>query len=298
MNSKLRLGSWTVVFTFVLMTILFTSTSSAQIRPGPGPGDTSLAPFDFTNLYYTQNGVIVKQIIWRRTGSDGLSVFDKPVWEYQRNVRVIVTVPAYDQNGQPHFWYPLGEVKNDGFTDDQIGFYAREMGKLFPIYLFPDEKYAHYNTIANTRQAPLMDNSLAWIFYIEPKNPLGLREIFLVNYTPKAHGPEGVKMMTYMGEKNGLATDSTPIIKSMEDMRMLLDDGLITFEVGEARDGLNLARFALSPILTNPTNGVIAKDAFLWMSSRDGKPLSAEMGFVTEFECLQHFGIRCPTDPE
>ncbi len=288
MNSKIRLGSWTVIFTFVFMTILFSLTSSAQIRPGPGSWDTSTAPFDFTNLYYSQNGVLGKQVDWRRTGADGLSIFDKPSWSYQRNVRIIVTVPAYNENGDPYFWYPLGEVANTGFTGDDTGFYARELGKLYPIYVFPDEKYAHYNTIANTRQAPLMDTSLAW--FAEVKNPLGIREIFLVNYTPKAHGPEGLKMMAYMGEKNGLATDSTPIIKSLEDLRMLKEDGLITFEVGE---GMNLARFALSPILTDPTKGVIAKDAFLWMSNRDGKPLSAEMNFVTEFNCLQQFGTWC-----
>jgi hypothetical protein len=247
-----------------------------------------MSPFDFTNLYYEQNGVIGRQIDWRRTGSDGLSIFDKPSWWYQRNVRIIVTVPAYNEIGEPYFWYPLGEIPNTAFTEKDIGFFARELGKMYPIYVFPDEKYAHYNTIANTRQAPLMDTSLAW--FAEMKNPLGIREIFLVYYTPKAHGPDGIKMMTYMAEKNGYATDSTPIIKSLEDLRMLKEEGLIAFEAG---DGVTMARFALSPILTDPTNGVIAKDAFLWMSNRDGKPLEAEMNFVREFECLQQLGTWC-----
>jgi hypothetical protein len=290
MNSKSKQNLWTVVFTLVFITLVFAITSSAQ-KPSPVGWEPSNNPYDFTNLFYAQNGVIGRQVEWRRTGADGLSIFDKPSWAYQRNVRVIVTVPAYNESGEPYFWYPLGEVANTGFTGDETGFYAREMGKLFPIYVFPDEKYTHYNTIANTRQAPLMDTSLAT--YAEMNNPLGIRKIFLVYYTPKAHGPEGLKMMAYMAEKNGFATDSTPIIKSMEDLRILKEEGFITFEQSGDGDGLTVQRFALSPILTDPTNGVIAKDAFLRMSSRDGKPLSAEMNFVTQFDCLQALHTWC-----
>ena len=34
-------------------------------------------------------------------------------------------------------------------------------------------------------------------------NPLGLREMFLVQYTDKAYTKEGAKMMEYMAQKNG-----------------------------------------------------------------------------------------------
>jgi hypothetical protein len=33
--------------------------------------------------------------------------------------------------------------------------------------------------------------------------------------------------------------------------------------------------------------GVIAEDAFLWMSTRDGQPLDREMMFVKHFNCLK-----------
>jgi hypothetical protein len=46
-------------------------------------------------------------------------------------------------------------------------------------------------------------------------------------------------------------------------------------------------------MIADPTGGVIARDAFLWMSTRDGAPLWGEMMFVDQFNCLQLKGIWC-----
>lgn len=288
---KIRLHKILSVATSVFIALFFTLTSFAQ-KPGPSvAGAAPLNPHDFTDSYYIQNGVHYKGIIWRRNGADGLSVFDDQRYTNYRDVRVTVTVPAYTQGGEPYFWYPLGELTNAGFTEDTIGIMAMQMAKLFPIYLFPDEKYITYNTIVNTRQAPLIDNSLAW--YVEPANPLGLREVFLVNYSKKAHSVEGVKIMQYMREKNGTATDGMPIIKTLVDLQMLHSEGYLTMDYGDSEKGPGIGHFVMAPVLTNPTKGVIAKDAFLWMSTRDGNPLKAEMFFVDQFNCLQQTGEWC-----
>jgi hypothetical protein len=207
-----------------------------------------------------------------------------------------VTVPAYDQNGQVTFWYPLGELTNVGFTDDKVGFMARETARNFPIYIFPDLKYVNYNTIAGTRQAPLMDNSWNGI-YPSNLNLLGIREVFLVNYTEKAYSKEGITMREYMGKKNGLATDDMPLIKYKEDINLLLNDGFIILGTpSENASGPARGHFAISPRITNPTKGVIARDAFLWMSSRDDVPLASERIFMDQFKCLQLKGIWCPNE--
>ena len=44
---------------------------------------------------------------------------------------------------------------------------------------------------------------------------------------------------------------------------------------------------------TDPTKGAIARDAFLWMSTRDGLPLQGEKMFAEQFKCLQNMGIWC-----
>jgi hypothetical protein len=291
MKNNTKSQSWAVALTFVFISLVFTLTSFAQ-RPSPGSWDTSINPHDFTNLYYAQNGVIGKQIIWRRNGADGLSVFDNLKG---RGVRVIATVPAFDQNGQPYFWYPLGELSSVGFTNDKAGFFAREMASHFPIYLFPDEKYIHFNTIANTRQAPLMDNSWASLWDNDSINPLGLRQIFLVNYNAKAFTPEGAEVMQYLMKKNGYATDKTPIIKTLEDMEILKKYECITIDdMGPTdTDQVYRATYAIAPVIANPTKGVIARDAFLYFSTKDGNPLESEMIFVNQFKCLQQLGDWC-----
>ncbi len=228
---------------------------------------------------------------WRRNGHDGLSVYDKSPAPPFRDVRVTVTVPAYNQAGEIYFWYPLGELTNADFTDDLIGFMAMQTAKLFPIYIFPDEKYLTYNSIANTRQAPLIDNSLPTY---AATNPLGLREIFLVSYTEKVRTKEAFKMLMFMGEKNGYGTDNLPLIRSLEDLNMFVQDGLVALDYFDSGKMPMKGHYAVSPIMGDPTRGAIAPDAFLWMSSRDGNPLKAEMKFVEQFNCLQRAGDWCP----
>lgn len=135
-----------------------------------------------------------------------------------------------------------------------------------------------------------MDDTLAWL--VAPDNPLGLREIFLVNYSSKAFTPEGEKVILYMREKNGVATDGMPIIKTLADLQMLKADDLVTMEYGDARNP-KIGHYVMAPVITDPTKGAIAKDAFIWMSTRDGNPLKHEMFFVEQFNCLQRTEAWC-----
>jgi hypothetical protein len=292
MYSKIKRSSfWVVAITFLFSTLVFVSSASAQ-KIVPSSWDTSLYPHDYILDYYYKNGVSSKMMVFRRTGADGLSVWGKSSNPFHNAVRVIVTVPAYDQNGLVKFWYPLGEFNETAFLDTDMGFVARDTAKRFPMYVFPDEKYINYNTIANTRQAPLLDNTWGYLG-MGFENPLGLRELFLVTYTAKAHSKEGYEMMQYMIKKNGKGTDDMPIINSKTDIMMLLEEGYVTVE---QRDGPTLGHYAVAPFIDTMKPGVIAKDAFLWMSTRNGKPLESEMKFVQAFNCLQGFVI-CETAP-
>jgi hypothetical protein len=274
-----------------LVSVLSISAQRTLPATGIGP-DTSKNPHDFNLPFYYDHGVQGKLVIWRRDGHDGLSTFSFTKSPIQSNVRVTVTVPAYDQNGQMMFWYPLGEFQYGMFTDDLNGVLANQLAMKFPMYVFPDEKYINYNTIAGTRQAPIIDNT--WGMNAVFSNPLGLRELFLVNFTTKAHTKEGFKMMEYMRLKNGTATDGMPIINTVEDIRMLNDEGYVVF--GSPGGGPDRGHFAVAPTIDDPTNFVIAKDAFLWMSTRTGKPLEAEMKYVTQFVCLRVTGKWCDNE--
>jgi hypothetical protein len=291
MNRTVKTGFWVVIFTFIFSTSVVVYSASAQRPILPPPDwDTAKNPHDFILDYYYKNGIMSKLMVWRRTGSDGLSVWGKSSNPIHNPIRVIVTVPAYDQSGQPKFWYPLGEFDENAFMDTEQGFLARELARMFPMYVFPDEKYVNYNTIAGTRQAPLIDNTWGYMGFAY-HNPLGLRQVYLVNYTAKAHSREAAKMMDYMAKKNGVATDKMPLIKGIDDIQLLLSEQYITLDT--PGEGASRGHFAVAPLFADPTGGVIAKDAFLWMSSRDGVPLQGELMFVDQFKCLQYKGVWC-----
>jgi hypothetical protein len=254
---------------------------------GPLWEDTAINPHDFTNAYYAANGILGRSILHRRTGSDGLSVFGNSSNPYHRNIRVIATIPAYDQDGGMLFWYPLGEVGADGFTVDEVGWQARQMAELFPIYVFPTSRLDDSRIYATTRQAALIDNT--WMMTTQRNlNPLGLRQVFFVNFTAKAFTKEGIEMMNFMGKKNGMSVDDTPVLKSMDDLQMMVKHEMVAVMPNKM-----FPTYAIAPVILNPTKGVIALDAFLLFATKDGTPLPTEMMFSSQFGCLQKVREWC-----
>jgi hypothetical protein len=297
MRGFLRPGYWAFVFVFIFSVFAISSypqKSASGLIPVLWE-DTSLQPHDFTNEYYTSIGVNPKAILGRRTGEDTFSVFSGSSNPNHTNVRVIVTLPAYTESGQIVFWYPLGELNESGFTlDTKEGSMALEAARLSPIYIFPDVKYAEFYSFGYTRQAPVIIDPMPMFGQDRENNKLGIRQMVVVNYTEKARDKEGLEMMEYFGKKNGFATDDTPIIKSMEDLQYLLKMEFITADPLNMTDGKGLTgSFAISPTISDPTNGVIATDAYIWMSMKDGKPLAAEEMFSWHFGCLQKVGQWC-----
>ena len=96
-------------------------------------------------------------------------------------------------------------------------------------------------------------------------------------------------MMEYMAKKNGMAADDTPILRTIDDLHMMLKLELVTMLSIRAMP----VTFAIAPTIVDPTNGVIARDAFLWMPTKDGRPLPSETVFAQLFGCLQKTGTVC-----
>jgi hypothetical protein len=141
----------------------------------------------------------------------------------------------------------------------------------------------------NTRQAALMDTTWSTIFDRDI-NPLGFRKIFYVSYTDLAFSEKGAEIMAIMEKQNGLASDDTPIIRTIDDLRFLLENGMVMAMPGKSIGD----RIAIAPLINDPTNGVVAKDAFLAFPTKDGyKPIEREQMFATQFGCLQKWGSWC-----
>ena len=283
----------------VSMILTFALPLPAQKRANTGSlssfaEDTTIFPHDFNDEYYAKNGVFAPSIIKRRDGTDFLSVFGLTNDPTHRNVRVLITLPAYNENGLLRFWTPLGGLNDKGFTPDGAGVEAREIAQLYPIFVFPVSSKTNPAFFTNTRQAAIIDESQNG-FYIKG-NPLGLRTIIFVNYSEKAFNTkEGILMMDLLGKKNGLSLDGTPILKYRSEIDELFKLELITFERRDLWEepALNGA-YSISPVIDIYANkGVIAPDAFLVMATRDGKPLADEMMFVSEFGCMQKLGAPC-----
>lgn len=246
-------------------------------------------PFDFSDGFYLHNGIKFDKIIERRTGADFLSVFDKPVDDAKfRNVRVLVTVTGYDHEGNMIFWNPLGELNDDGFTDNRAGMELKTIAETQRIYVFPRNDGSRY-ALNNNRQSSVIDLQ----GYASYQNVLALRKVILVNYTKAAFNTKrGKEMLWELNQRNGLAADQTPVIKTVDEIQKLVENGFAILQKPPV-DGRSGA-FAVSPVIADPQNGAIANDAFLWyVRQESGKPLDAENKFLYQFDCLQKYGTWC-----
>jgi hypothetical protein len=286
-----------IIFITVLIILTFALHASAQkqiIRGTllPFAEDTAMFPHDFNDEYYAANGVVADSIFDRRTGKDFLSVFSMSSNPAHRNVRVLVTLPAYNEYGEILFWTPLGELNDKGFTDDAAGNDAREIAAAYPIYVFPKASDPTLANFTNVRQAALIDETQKNINFKE--NPLGLRMILTVNFTEKAFTKEGISMMQYLEKKNGLSLEGTPLIKSRADIDELFLNELVTIQKRAFWEEPPTDRFySISPVIRfgKDIASPIAADAFLIMVTRGGQPLASEQIFADTFFYIQKNGV-------
>ncbi len=252
-------------------------------------GNGSAPPFDFNNAFYRQNGVNPDKITNRRTGADGLSVFDTTNDPTRRNVRVTITIPAYDHSGAIRYWNVFGELFQDGFTNDAAGEQAKAIANSSAIFVFP-KRSGNPLRLGNNRQADMIDLRNGYF----SNNRLGLWLIVFVNYTDRAlNTSAGQKTLNNLAQKNGRDFDGTPIIRTLSDMDNLLQQGLITRRA-RTLDGSQGPIWSLCPVIKDPRGGAIAPDAFLAIArGADGRPLPAEAEFERQFRCLQTNGDWC-----
>lgn len=264
----------------------------ASINPISAQADISDRPFDFTDEFYLKNGVDPAKIVGfgRRNGSDGISVFDTPPDSNHRNVRVTLTLPAYDLSGSTLYWNIFGELLPDSFTKNLAGEEAKALANSAPIYVFP-KRSGEPLAVGNNRQADMIDMRNGYF----SNNPLGLWVAVFVNYTVKAFAPnsEAKKILSDIAGKNGKDLDGTPIIKTKSDLDKLTQAGLVTQQVRKL-DGSQGWIWSICPVIKDPTDGGIANDAFLAMpTDANGKPNPVEEHLQRDFECLKNTGNWC-----
>src|SRR5215204_14866 len=241
--------------------------------------------FDFIDPFYYQNGVDASRIFGRRqvTGN-GNSIFDTPNFWFQRNVRAQRLNPAYSDSGKPTFWAVMGDVNNEGFTTDAAGAAAKLLANRYVLYVFPT-RTGNPIGLGNNRQADIVDLSNGYF----SNDPLGLWIHIWISYTDKAFDTsDGRKALADLQQKNGLALDGTPIIKTLSDLNNLLSKGFAQKRFRNP-DGSEGPMYGICPVIKDPTNGGIAPNDTLGVVRKpDGTPLEPEL--LRQFESLRTTG--------
>lgn len=241
--------------------------------------------YDFTDEYYRKNGVDPAKIQGRRQGVAPLATLDAPIFSYQRDVRALLTLPAYDHSGSPVFWTVMGDFFVDGFTKDAAGQRARQTADNMIEYVFPTKEGDPVG-LGNLRQSVMLDMRNGYF----SNNPLGLWLHVWVSYTPRAFNTaDGKKTLEDLRKRNGTALDGTPIIKTLSELDNLFSKGYAAKRLRNP-DGSEGTMYGICPVVKDPTGGGIAPDQFLaYTRKADGTPL--EPSFVRHFDSLRFNGV-------
>ena len=237
--------------------------------------------YDFTDAYYTQNG-INPALISGRMQPGPIAVTDTPIFFYQRDVRALLTLPNYDQSGNIFYFTVLGGFAENAFTVNSAGATARQIADSRIEYVFPQSGTDPVG-LGALRQSVLLDMRNGYF----GKDPLGLWTHVWVSYTQKAlRTKAGKKALNDIAKQNGRDLDGTPIIASTSDIDSLSKKGYITLTTRALSDPLH---YSICPVIKDPTDGGIAPDQFLAITLKpDGTPLEPE--FLSNFESLRTTG--------
>lgn len=256
----------------------------AMIAATPAFADKKDRLFDFTDAYYRANGVDPTKIAGRRQAGDGRGVLDnKPPSKNQRNVRAIWTQPAYNHSGDLEFFTTMGGLAGNGFLNNAAGRKARQIAESFPEFVFPKFNATSPTALGQDRQAVVLEMRHGYF----SKNPLGLWLHVWVNYTDDALDTEwGQEVLAELAEENGIGADGLPIIRTIDEIEDLEEMGLVTLTTLPDTDA---RRYAICPVMKDPTDGGIARDAFL-TDARDADGDPAEPWLRANFLSLQRTG--------
>lgn len=238
--------------------------------------------YDFTDNYYLQNGIDPAGIDGRREAVLPLATEDLPFFSYQRNVRMLLTLPAYDHSGHAYYFTVLGGLKANAFTNNAAGRRAHQIADTSAEYLFP-KRGTDPVGLGALRQSVVLDMRNGYF----SNNKLGLWIHTWVSYTDRAlNTAEGRRALNDLAARNGRDLDGTPIIKTTSDIDSLFSRGFITKTLRPAGDPL---RYAICPVNQVPRRGGIAPDQFLaYTTNLDGSPL--EPYLAQNFESLRLTG--------
>jgi hypothetical protein len=194
-------------------------------------------PFDFSDEFYQLNGVDPDHIVTRVGNPDR----DPATWlldasntdPTRRGVRVKETTGGFDKNGNLIYYSIMGMMTPATFTNGEAGVQARALAERFRAFIFPKTERNPDHSIRsvtlspappNRRQDNLFDTKTGYLC----ENLLGLWVLSFAIYTqPAFTTPEGQQALAALAAHNGVDVDGTPVIKRLEEIDALTDQGFL-----------------------------------------------------------------------
>ncbi len=175
-------------------------------------------------------------------------------------------------NDTPTFWAVMGDLDNGSFTNDAAGATARAVANHYTLYVFPT-RTGNQIGLGNDRQADIVDLSGGYFSTIR----WGFGCTFgLATRPPLSTHATDKKMLADLQNKNGLALDGTPIIRTLSELNNLLSKGFAAKRLRNA-DGSEGPMSGICPVIKDPTNGGIAPaDTLAFVKKADGTPLEPQ----------------------
>lgn len=194
---------------------------------GDEPYDGAPA-FEFSNSFYVSEGINPNVLLDRLVAQDARSVADDAPNGDFLDVRILETTGGYDHKGKTLYYTTNAKLNADAFLTAE----ARELADDSIAYIFP--KAAGDPLVPatpNTRQPNLFDTRHGYF----SNNPLGLWRVTFVSYTAAAFNTEdGQEALAELAEENGLDSDGTPLIRRVNEIEDLVEDGFVELRVRNA----------------------------------------------------------------
>lgn len=251
MRKRRTLSGWPIWFTalaVLLMGLPLTGTSSSPQRPC----NENPPPFDFSDAFYTVNGINPANIRERAGNPDRnpthWTVDNSNTDPNRRNIRILETTGGFNNAGSLIYYSIMGTVFNGGvdangnplpqtFQRDAngnltpAGQQALNIANHFRAFLFPKTtRDTNNNPIfvkspapPNRRQDNVFDTRDGYF----SNNPLGLWILAFVVYTANAFTPEGRAVLDPIAATNGRDLDGTPILTTADLIDGLAAQGLV-----------------------------------------------------------------------
>ena len=258
-------------------------------------------PFDFSDAFYLENGVIAGNLIVRvgtPSRPQNVWVVDNSNTDPRKsNIRNKETAAAFDIDGNLTYFNVMAVLDPTAFTNNPAGVRARTIADSFRAFFFPKTARRSDGSIIEPVSLDFAVTSRRQDNVFETKteyfctNLVGFWVADFVIYTKKAFTPAGQAILAPIAQRNGADADGTPILKRVQEVESLLAQQLVEIRQNPFTGGAG-TRWLICPDILDPRQGAIAPDAFLLLANRvNGTDVTP--AYRSNFACLQTTGNFC-----